>query len=131
MLEPQQAYFAAVRAALMERYPDSVYDGALPGEDTPYPFTYLGEFNQNDRETKSVIIGYIPVTVHNWHCRFDQRGTVSARNAAVKEVLRNAQHPDYSFLVRNVTSRIIPDYTTAQPLLHGIVEAEVHFTPKH
>ena len=131
MIEPQQAYFTAVRKELKKKYPDSVYDGALPGRDTPYPFTYLGEFNQVDRETKSVIIGSIPVTVHNWHCRLSQRGTVSARNAAVKEALRSAQHPDYSFLVRNVTSRIIPDYTTAQPLLHGIVEAEVYFTPKH
>lgn len=131
MLEPQQALFIAMRKALKEIYPDSVYDGAIPGLETPYPFTYLGEFNQVDQETKSTIIGYIPVTIHNWHNRPDQRGVVSARNMAVKEVLRKAAHPDYAFHARNVTSRIIPDNTTAVPLLHGIVEAEIYFSPKH
>ena len=131
MLEPQQALFISVRRALWELYPDSVYDGEIPGPDTPYPFTYLGEFNQEDRETKSTIIGFIPVTIHNWHCRVDQRGTVSARNLAVKTVLRKVTSDDYSFHVRNVKSRIIPDDTTSKPLLHGIVEADVYFSPRH
>ena len=131
MLEPQQALFIAIRKALEELYPGSVYDGAIPGPETEYPFTYLGEFNQVDRETKSVIIGYIPVTIHNWHNRTDKRGTLSTRNQAVKAVLRAADHPDYAFHVRNVVSRIIPDNTTSVPLMHGIVEADVYFTPKH
>lgn len=131
MMEPQQALFTSVRKKLLESYPDSVYDGAIPGPDTPYPFIYLGEFNQADRETKSVVIGYIPVTIHTWHCRPDQRGTVSAMNLAVKTVLRKVIHKDYAFHARNVQSRIIPDSTTSTPLLHGIVEAEVYFTPKH
>lgn len=131
MLEPQQALFIAVRKALEGLYPGSVYDGAIPGPETEYPFTYLGEFNQVDRETKSVIIGYIPVTIHNWHNRTDKRGTLSSRQQAVKDVLRAVSHPDYAFHVRNVTSRIIPDNTTSVPLAHGIVEADVYFTPKH
>lgn len=131
MVEPQQAYFIAVRRELVERYPGMVYDGELPGPKTKYPFIYLGEFNQDDRETKSVILGSIPVTVHVWHDRPDQRGTVSGLNMAVKSALRNARHMDYSFLVRNVKSRIIPDKTTKVPLVHGIVEAEVLFSPKH
>ena len=131
MIEPQQALFIAVRHALLEMYPGSVYDGAIPGPETKYPFTYLGEFNQEDMATKSVILGSIPVTIHNWHNRMSQRGTVSERNLAVKTALMAAQHRDYSFLVRNVKSRIIPDNTTAVPLLHGIVEAEVLFSPKH
>ena len=95
MLEPQQALFIAVRKALEELYPGSVYDGAIPGPETTYPFTYLGEFNQVDRETKSVIIGYIPVTIHNWHNRTDKRGTLSARQQAVKDVLRAVSHPGH------------------------------------
>ena len=131
MVEPQQAFFIAVRRELVERYPGMVYDGELPGPETEYPFIYLGEFNQDDRETKSVILGSIPVTVHVWHDRPDQRGTVSGLNMAVKSALRSARHRDYSFLVRNVKSRIIPDNTTKVPLAHGIVEAEVLFSPKH
>lgn len=131
MVEPQQAFFIAVRRELVERYPGMVYDGELPGPETEYPFIYLGEFNQTDRETKSVILGSIPVTVHVWHDRPDQRGTVSGLNMAVKSALRSAVHRDYSFLVRNVKSRIIPDNTTKVPLVHGIVEAEVLFSPKH
>ena len=131
MMEPQQALFTAVRGKLLESYPDSVYDGQLPGKGTPYPFIYLGEFNQNDRETKSVILGNIPVTIHVWHSDFTKRGTVSAMLAAVKSVLRSATCADYSFMVRSVVSRIIPDNTTSTPLMHGIVEATVYFSPKH
>lgn len=131
MLEPQQAFFIAVRRELAARYPGMVYDGELPGSETAYPFIYLGEFNQTDRETKSVILGSIPVTVHVWHDRPGQRGTVSRLCMAVKTAIRGAKHKDYSFLVRNVKSRIIPDNTTKVPLVHGIVEAEVLFSPKH
>ena len=131
MMEPQQALFTAVRGKLLESYPDSVYDGHLPGEDTSYPFIYLGEFGQNDQLTKSVILGNIPVTIHVWHCDFTKRGTVSAMLAAVKSALRSATSADYSFMVRNVTTRIIEDNTTTTPLMHGIVEAVVYFSPKH
>ena len=131
MMEPQQALFTAVRGKLLESYPDSVYDGHLPGADTPYPFIYLGEFDQYDRETKSVILGNIPVTIHVWHCDFTKRGTVSAMLAAVKSALRSATCTDYSFMVRDVTTRIMEDNTTTTPLMHGIVEATVYFSPKH
>ena len=131
MIEPQQAFFIAVRRELVARYPGMVYDGEIPGPETEYPFIYLGEFNQNDRETKSVILGSIPVTVHVWHDRPDQRGTVSGLCMAIKSALRDAQHREYSFLTRNVRGRIVPDNTTPVPLVHGIVEAEVLFSPKH
>ena len=131
MMEPQQALFTAVRGKLLESYPDSVYDGHLPGADTPYPFIYLGEFDQYDRETKSVILGNVPVTIHVWHCDFTKRGTVSAMLAAVKAALRSATSADYSFMARDVTTRIMEDNTTTTPLMHGIVEATVYFSPKH
>ena len=131
MMEPQQALFTAVRGKLLESYPDSVYDGQLPGADTPYPFIYLGEFVQYDSETKSVILGNIPVTIHVWHCDFTKRGTVSAMLAEVKSALRSATCTDYSFMVRNATTRIMEDNTTTTPLMHGIVEATVYFSPKH
>ena len=107
MMEPQQALFTAVRGKLLESYPDSVYDGQLPGADTPYPFIYLGEFVQYDSETKSVILGNIPVTIHVWHCDFTKRGTVSAMLSAVKSALRSATCTDYSFMVRNATTSLL------------------------
>lgn len=131
MMEPQQALFTAVRGKLLESYPDSVYDGQLPPDETPYPFIYLGEFGQNDRETKSVILGNIPVMIHVWHSDFTKRGTVSEMLAAVKSALRSATCTDYSFMVRDVTTRIMEDNTTTTPLMHGIVEATVYFSPKH
>lgn len=131
MMDPQQALFTAVRGKLLESYPDSVYDGQLPPDETPYPFIYLGEFDQYDRETKSVILGNVPVTIHVWHCDFAKRGTVSAMLSAVKTALRSATCADYSFMVRDVTTRIMEDNTTTTPLMHGIVEAVVYFSPKH
>ena len=131
MIDPQQALFGAVREKLKEIYPDSVYDEELPPEGTPYPFTYLGDFDQYDIENKSIIMGRIAVTIHNWHSRADKRGIVSARNLAVKNILRDVTHKDYAFHARNVVSRITTDNTTSTPLVHGIVEAEIYFSPKH
>jgi hypothetical protein len=51
--------------------------------------------------------------------------------AEVKSALRSATCTDYSFMVRNVTTRIMEDNTTTTPLMHGIVEATVYFSPKH
>jgi len=130
-IAPQQALFTAVRAALLGKYPKRVYDGAIPGKETPYPFIYLDNFGQRDMQNKSLIMGYIPVTIHVWHNRPDKRGTVSAMNEDVKTVLRTVTHADYAFQARNVSSDIMPDNTTAAPLVHGIVQAEVYFSPKH
>ena len=44
-MDPQQELFTALLIAAREQGYD-VYDGALPPEDTPYPFVYLADSRQ-------------------------------------------------------------------------------------
>ena len=65
-MDPQQELFTALLIAAREQGYD-VYDGALPPEDTPYPFVYLADSRQADAETKDAVIGSVYQTIHVWH----------------------------------------------------------------
>jgi hypothetical protein len=68
-------------------------------------------------------------TLHVWHNNTRQRGTLSKMLLEVKEVCRSTRNTNnFSWAVRNISQQIIPDNTTAQPLLHGIIEAEFYFS---
>lgn len=126
--DPQQELFSKLKIDI-EALGYSVYDGALPPEDTPYPFVYLGDNAQTDSDTKSAVIGRVHQVIHIWHNSPRQRGTVSKMMLAIKTVCRNARRTaHHSWDVRNINSRIIPDNTTKTPLLHGVVEVDFYFT---
>ena len=127
-IDPQQELFTAVRLGLMEGK-NSVYDTFLPPENTPYPFYYLGDNQQTDTEYKNAVAGSVFQTVHVWHNDPKQRGTVSAMLLNAKTVCREINKTDnFSWTVRNITQRIIPDNTTKSPLLHGVLEVEFYFS---
>ena len=86
-MDPQQELFTALLLALREQRYD-VYDGALPPEDTPYPFLYLGDSRQTDEPNKSLLFGVVYQTIHVWHDNPKQRGTVSAMLSAVQTTCR-------------------------------------------
>lgn len=128
MNDPQQELFSALKIALEARGFD-VYDGVLPPEDTKYPFIYLGDFHQADTEYKNAVTGLVRPTIHVWHNNTRQRGTVSKMLLEIKTECRKLTRTNnFSWAVRNVRARIIPDNTTKTPLLHGIVEPEFMFS---
>lgn len=104
-----------------------MYDGFLPPADTPYPFVYLGDSQQNDTRTKGAVIGNVHQTIHIWHNNPKQRGTVSAMLLAVKNAIWKLEI-NGGFLVANISTQILPDNTTETPLLHGVVDAEFKFS---
>ena len=127
-MDAQQEFFTALKLGL-EAKGYAVYDGALPPENTPYPFIYLGDFQQNEKELKNALTGSVLPTIHVWHNNAKQRGTVSAMLLDIKIVCRRISHTEnFSWLIRNVNSFILSDKTTKTPLLHGIVEAECLFS---
>ena len=127
-MDAQQELFTAFKSAL-EALGYDVYDGALPPENTPYPFVYLGEFQQTDTERKNAITGTVFPTIDVWHNDWEQRGVVSKMLLDIKTVCRNLEHTtNFAWLVRNVNSRILADNTTKTPLLHGIVQADCLFS---
>lgn len=126
--DAQQELFTALKLALEARgY--AVYDGVLPPDDTPYPFIYLGDFQQTDSACKSEIYGHVYPVIHVWHNNVRQRGTVSKMLLDIKTVCRSIENTkNYAWALRSVNQRIIPDNTTKTPLLHGVVEAGFQFS---
>lgn len=127
-IDAQQELFTAVRLGLMESG-KGVYDTFLPPEDTLYPFYYLGDNEQTDTQYKNATAGNVLQTIHIWHDNPKQRGTVSSMLLFAKTVCRNiSKTANFSWTVRNISQRIIPDNTTKTPLIHGVLEVEFYFS---
>jgi hypothetical protein len=127
-MDAQQELFTAFKLAL-EAKGYAVHDGALPPENTPYPFIYLGEFRQTDTEHKNAVTGIVYPMIHVWHNNWNQRGTVSKMLLDIKTICRTLEHtPNFAWLMRNINSRILADNTTKTPLLHGVFEADCEFS---
>lgn len=128
--DPQQELFTALLGELKKEFgEDKVFDGFLPPEDTPYPFVYLADVSQTDGQTKSGMIGSVTQTVHVWHNDPKKRGTVSGMLLKIKEICaRLEQTGNFGWMLSGVSTRILPDTTTKQPLLHGVIEAVFKFS---
>jgi len=130
-MDPQQEIFTALLVALRKEYGDIVFDGALPTKDTPYPFIYLGDSQQLDTATKSSIYGDVVQTIHVYHNNVRQRGNISAILLKIKEIARSIEHTkNYGWMMPagSVNQMIMPDDTTNQPLLHGILQLTFRFS---
>lgn len=127
-MDAEQEIFIALKLGI-EALGYAVYDGALPPEGTPYPFVYLGDFRQSDREHKNARTGIVYPVIHVWHNKTTERGTVSRMLFDIKTVCRRfARTNNYSWSFRNINGRIFSDNTTKATLLHGVVEAEGLFS---
>ena len=127
-MDAQQELFTALKLGI-EAKGYAVYDGALPPGDTPYPFVYLGDFRQTDREHKNAVTGTVYPVIHVWHNNTRQRGTVSKMLLDIKTVCRTiTRTSNFAWLIRNVNGQILSDNTTETPLLHGVVEADCVFS---
>ena len=127
-MDPQQELFIELLSRIKELGYD-VYDGALPPDNTPYPFVYLGD-NQlvDDNGNKSAIWGNVFQTIHVWSNKPYERGNLSSMLLAIKQVCRKAQKTThFNWSVRNINQQILPDNTTKQPLLHGVLNVEFAF----
>ena len=129
-MDPQQELFTALLQKLRSEFgEDDVYDGFLPPEDTPYPFIYLADVRQSDSQTKSGMVGTVTQTIHVWHSDPRQRGTVSRLLLEVKELCRRLEHTDnFGWFVDSMEQQILPENTTKQPLLHGVLEVGFRFS---
>jgi hypothetical protein len=127
-MDAEQELFIALKLGI-EAKGYAVYDGALPPDNTPYPFVYLGEFRQMDTELKFARTGTVYPTIHVWHNNIRQRGTVSKMLLEIKTVCRLIERTsNYAWMFRNFNSRILPDETTKTPLLHGVLELDGLFS---
>ena len=123
-IDPQQEIFTKLKVEIEKSY--DTYDGALPPENTPYPFVYLGEVTlQDDYGNKSRVLANVNVTIHVWSDDFTKRGTHSEMLRKVKEIARGITNTtSYSWQVLNIYQRQLEDSTTKTPLLHGVLQIE-------
>ena len=127
-MDPQQELFSALLLQLKAKGYD-VYDTFLPPKGTSYPFIYLADNQQTDDPNKTAVFGNVYQTIHIWHNNPRQRGAVSTMLLDIKKICYEMEHTrDFSWMVRNMSQRIIPDNTTKTPLLHGILEVEFKFS---
>ena len=127
-LDPQQELFTRMKSDF-EKLGYKVYDGFLPPASTPYPFVYLGDFQQIDAANKSAVHGRVFPTIHIWSNTPKKRGTVSKMLLDIKTACRKIERTtSFSWSLRNVNQRIFADNTTKTPLLHGVIEAEFYFS---
>lgn len=127
-MDPQQELFTKLLLELKALGYD-VYDGGLPPEKTPYPFVYLADSQQIDSANKSAVFGNVDQAIHVWSNTPRNRGTVSSILLAIKSMCRALDHTaNFAWHVRNIDQRILPDNTTKQPLLHGILNVEFSFS---
>ena len=126
-LDPQQELFTALLTTIQKLGYD-VYDGALPPANTPYPFVYLADSQQTDDANKSAVFGNVYQTIHVWHSDLNKRGTVSAMLYEIKTLCRRLYYTDtFAWDLRSINQRILTDTTTAQPLMHGLLEVTFKF----
>lgn len=127
-MDPQQELFTALLLGIQGLGYD-VYDGALPPEDTPYPFVYLGDVQQVDSDTKNAVIGAVYPAIHIYHNNIRERGAVSSMCLNIKTLCRNIFRTDnFAWRVHIPSQRILPDNTTSVPLLHALLEPEFYFS---
>ena len=128
MMDPQQELFTALLSQLKESEYD-VYDTFLPPKNTPYPFIFLADSQQIDDRNKSAVFGDVYQTIHVWHNNPKKRGTVSKILLEIKQLCYELRSTaNFAWDIRNVDQRILPDTTTAIPLLHGILDVQFKFS---
>ena len=125
----QQEYFMALRTALKAKgY--RVYDGALPPDNTPYPFIYLAGSWHNPTDIKRGDLGRITQVVQVWGT-YKMRGTISEICDDVLKVARTIEYTDnYAYKVRlnETEQQILNDDTTNTPLMQGYTALRVAYS---
>ncbi|MDY0394790.1 hypothetical protein ACFSMW_06605 [Virgibacillus halophilus] len=122
---PQQQIFDAVYAASLKLgYATFDY---LPANKVAYPFVFVGEQSDQDRRNKSIIYGDVQQTVHIYH-NYKKRRELTTMMDKLKVSCRSLKRTENFYVTcKNITAQTITDDSTADPLLHGILEVEFTF----
>lgn len=132
-MDSQQELFSALLVKLkkeLESKGVGVYDTFLPGEETPYPYVYVGNSQLvDDYGNKTMILGSITQVVDVWHNNPRKRGDLSEIMMIVKNVARQINRTNnFAFQIKDINQRILPDTSTSEPLMHGVLELDFRIT---
>lgn len=125
MHSPQQQVFDTI-FSVSEKLGYATVD-YLPGEEIGYPFVYLAEQFDEDRETKTAIFGDVSQTMHIYHT-YKNRGELSQIIKNLRYKIRQLKHTkNFYITIKSTRCRIIGDGTASVPLLHAILEVDLTF----
>lgn len=122
---PQQAIYDAIfQASLTLGYKTYPY---LPAKEATYPFVYVGEQFDNDRNTKSVIYGGVIQRIHIYH-DYRKRSELTGMMDDLKSEIRKLRRADgFALNIKRINGQTLLDTSTTFPLYHGIVEVNITF----
>lgn len=99
----------------------------LPSKETRYPIVIIGEQFEQDRRTKQHLYGDAQQTIHVYH-NYRYRSEATTMVNKLKVAIRSIKHTDNFYLTcKGITGQTIIDDSTAETLVHGIIEAEFTF----
>ena len=132
-MDSQQELFSALLVKLKKEFESkgvNVYDTFLPSEGTPYPYVYIGNSQLvDDYGNKTMILGSITQVVDVWHNNHRKRGELSEIMMIVKNVARQINRTNnFAFQIKDINQRILPDTSTSEPLMHGVLELDFRIT---
>lgn len=132
-MDSQQELFIALKVQLEKALKSknvNVYDTFLPSEGTSYPYVYIGNSQLvDDYGNKTMILGTITQVVDVWHNNPRKRGELSEIMMIVKDVARQiSRTSSFAFQISNISQRILPDTSTSEPLMHGVLELDFRIT---
>lgn len=132
-MSPQQELFGAFRVELEKALPGRVFDGDLPPEGTPYPFVFVG--NTQDSESfyiKGAFFGRVTIAIHVWTNNVRARGDLSSVLFAIRRLGHQIEATkNYGWCMSGADENILPDNTTSEPLMHGIINFEYKYWRKN
>lgn len=120
----QQIYDACFRASLNLGYRTFDY---LPANEVAYPFVFVGEQFDQDKRNKSIIYGDVQQTIHIYHTYKNRSELTSMMNALKVECRRLKRTENFYATCKRITAQTIPDNSTGERLLRGIIEVEFRF----
>lgn len=125
MKSPQQAiYDALFQVSLSLGY--STYP-FLPAKDATYPFVYVGEQFDNDRNTKTLVYGDVTTRLHLYH-DYRKRSELTGMMDNLKHEIRKLRYADgFSLNIKRINAQTLLDTSTPDPLYHGIIEVAITF----
>lgn len=131
-MDAQQELFTEARAICVDLFgEEKTYDAFLPPEGVPYPFVYIADAVQYEDEVKSGSIGEAALSIHVYHSNPRERGRVSGWLMAIKERARRittTTHYGWTYRPSESSETVLPDNTTKQPLLHGVLELRFKYS---
>lgn len=132
-MSPAQELYSGMLVKLRDSFPGKVWDGDLiVPEGTPYPFIQMGNTQDlSEFGVKGGFFGKASLDIHVWHNDPRKRGDFSSLMFSIRRLAAQlSATPGYGWCLSGSDEQVIPDNTTKEPLMHGVLSFEFKYWRK-